>query len=194
MARNRAAQVPRTGCPSAPESMPRCPEWAPRSGRNRCPSARNGRPGQAGIGAQVRPESVPKSDRKTHVFCNHRCRELSAFNLADLGGHDASTPSACPVSGLCTLSSNLAALHVGMEDEPLALAWVLSPAAAADGQAFPPDLGVSRRTPERWRRAGETPSMGRIRPIYASFTHRSVIKRTLDRGAVRASAQEKPVS
>ncbi len=67
MARNRAAQVPRTGCPSAPESAPRCPERAPRSGRNRCPSVRNGRPGQAGIGAQVRPESVPKSVRKTHA-------------------------------------------------------------------------------------------------------------------------------
>ena len=57
MARYRAAQVRRTGCPSAPESAPKCPERAPRSGRIRCPSARNGRPGQAGFGAQVSPES-----------------------------------------------------------------------------------------------------------------------------------------
>ena len=61
MARIRAAQVPRNRCPSAPESVPKCPERAPRSGRNRCPS-------QAGIGAQVRPESVPKSGRKTRKF------------------------------------------------------------------------------------------------------------------------------
>ncbi len=53
-------------CPSAPESVPKCsgigaqvpgtgaqvrPESVPKSGRNRCPS-------QAGIGAQVRPENA----------------------------------------------------------------------------------------------------------------------------------------
>lgn len=49
---------PFSGCPGGPERAPRCPERAPRSGRIRRPSARNGRPGQAGIRAQVSPENA----------------------------------------------------------------------------------------------------------------------------------------
>lgn len=70
---------PLPGCPGGAEPLPRCPEPVPRwsgirtqvSGtgaqvvKNPCPSARNGRPSQAGIGAQVSPESVPKLARKT---------------------------------------------------------------------------------------------------------------------------------
>ena len=48
MARNRAAQVPQNRCPSAPESVPKCPGIGAQV---------------PGTGAQVRPESVPKSGR-----------------------------------------------------------------------------------------------------------------------------------
>jgi hypothetical protein len=80
MARYRAAQVPRNGRPSAPESAPKCsgtgaqvrPESVPKSGRNRCPS-------QSG----KRTESDALVDTglpamSSYIFANEQARMLLA--------------------------------------------------------------------------------------------------------------------